>query len=613
MDTTEQDPHFEALLLHLKEQRGFDFTGYKRASLLRRVQRRMAEVGIADVETYRDHLEVHPDEFARLFDTVLINVTSFFRDADSWEYLAAEVLPPLLSAGRGPVRVWSAGCASGEEPYSVAMVLAEAMGLEDFRERVKIYATDVDEQALTTARAAVYPERALESVSAERRERWFERTASGYVVRSELRRSVIFGRNDLGQDAPISRVDLLLCRNTLMYFTAETQARIARRLHFALNPHGVLFLGKAEMLLSQAALFAPVELRRRFFRRAAASAGLDRRAYQTDALVPVTEHDAAVVRLRAEALLTAPAAQVVVAATGEVVASNARADLLFGLGERDVGRPFQDLELSYRPVELRSAIEEAASQRRPVWVRDVEWVRPGSDPVYLDVQVQPLVSAGGELLGTTVIFNDVTRHRELQLALERTNTQLATAYEELQSANEELETTNEELQSTVEELETTNEELQSTNEELETMNEELQSINDELNVTNEELRLRTLQVHDLNDFMEAVLTSLGTGVVVVDRDLRVMSWNDQATELWGVREDEASGRPLVELDIGLPMDDLVPLLHAGLLPDAPLAGGRLAAVNRRGRAVDVDVTVRPLRSNGGQELAGAILVMDVVD
>lgn len=610
MDATEHDPQLERLLEYLKEQRGFDFTGYKRGSVLRRVRRRMADVGVERIEDYQDHLEVHPDEFARLFDSMLINVTSFFRDPDAWDYLRTDVVPGLLSHSRGPIRVWSAGCATGEEAYSTAIVLAEALGLDEFRERVKIYATDIDEAALATARAAVYPERATGGVSAERRQEWFERTAAGHVVRSELRRAVIFGRNDLGQDAPISHVDLLLCRNTIMYFTAEAQTRIARRLYFALNPHGVLFLGKAEMLLSQASLFAPVDLKRRFFRRVSPMALLDRRGFEVGSAVGGLEQDANVVRLRAEALLTAPAAQVVVAASGEVVASNVRAELLFGLTPRDLGRPFQDLEISYRPAELRSAMEEALTRRRPVWVRDVEWLRPGADPVYLDIQIQPLLGTSAETLGTTVIFNDVTRHRQLQLALERSNAQLAEAYEELRSTNEEMETTNEELQSTVEELETTNEELQSTNEELETMNEELQSINDELTVTNEELRLRTLEVSDLNEFMEAVLGSLGTGVIVVDPELRVLAWNDRAADLWGVRQDEALGRSLLDLDIGLPVGALEPLLR-DRDPGTNGHGTRLSAVNRRGHGVELEVTVRPLR-RGDEPRVGAIVVMDVV-
>jgi two-component system CheB/CheR fusion protein len=260
----------ETLLLHLKENRGFDFTGYKRASLTRRVDHRMTEVGAGDYAEYLEYLEVHTEEFTTLLNTIFINVTSFFRDAEAWEYLRAEILPSLLAA-KAPdevVRVWSAGCASGEEAYTLAIILAEALGVEEFRQRVKIYATDADEEGLTHARQATYDERQVRAVPADLLERYFDQVGGRFFFRKDLRRSVIFGRNDLVQDAPISKIDLLVCRNALMYFNAETQSRILSRMHFALAPAGVLFLGKAEMLLSHTELFQPIDLKRRVFRRA---------------------------------------------------------------------------------------------------------------------------------------------------------------------------------------------------------------------------------------------------------------------------------------------------------------------------------------------------------
>jgi two-component system, chemotaxis family, CheB/CheR fusion protein len=609
----EFDPTFESLLRYLKEQRGFDFTGYKRQSLMRRVRREMASVSVDTFEEYQDYLAMNPQEFTALFNTVLINVTSFFRDAEAWEHLRTEIVPAVLAANpNDSIRVWSAGCASGEEAYSLAMTFAEALEPDEFRDRVKIYATDVDDDALTRARAAAYTTRELQGLSSEQVEKYFERNGGQqHVIRKDLRRAVIFGRNDLVQDAPISHIDLLVCRNTLMYFNAETQGQIVRRMHFALNPDGVLFLGKAEMLLSHPELFQPLELKRRFFRKLGA-AQVERRIVKESPRERVAEPETPFSRLRDEALSSAPAAQIVVAASGELAASNRRAEALFGVGARDVGRPFQDLEMSYRPLELRSYIEQALNERHSVWAHDVDWLRPGVEAVSLDVQVVPLVTADSELLGATIIFNDVTRYRQLQNELQYANRQLEAAYEELQSTNEELETTNEELQSTVEELETTNEELQSTNEELETMNEELQSMNDELNTSNEELRVRTLEVGELNQFMEAVLSSLRAGVAVVDPSFKVLAWNTGAAELWGVREDETLGVSLSDLDIGLPTGPLRPLVRAQLLDDGDADGSvRLQAVNRRGRQIEVDVAVSPLRSNGGT-VAGAILVMNVV-
>src|SRR4051794_27722709 len=261
------DASFEALLEFLKRTRGVDFTGYKRSSLERRFQRRLDAVGCASYGDYLDYLEVNAEEFEQLFETLLINVTEFFRDPAAWDHLRDDVLPRLLAAKEPgePVRVWSAGCASGQEAYTCAMVLAELLGVDAYRERVKIYATDIDEEALAQARLAAYGAKEMESVPPELRDRYFERADQRLAFRKDLRRTVIFGRNNLVQDAPISRLDVLICRNTLMYFNAETQARILRHFHFALRDDGVLMLGKSEMMISHRDLFAAVDLKKRIF------------------------------------------------------------------------------------------------------------------------------------------------------------------------------------------------------------------------------------------------------------------------------------------------------------------------------------------------------------
>jgi two-component system CheB/CheR fusion protein len=604
------DPNFEALLVYLKESRGFDFTGYKRSSLMRRVNRRMSQVDVGDYQDYLDFLQVHPDEFTALFNTILINVTGFFRDSDAWDYLRTDVLEPLL-ATRPPdsvIRVWSAGCASGEEAYTLAMVLAETVGLDAFRERVKIYATDVDEEQLNEARQATYGEREMQAVRPELQERYFEQNGSRFSFRKDLRRSVIFGRNDLVQDAPISRIDLLTCRNTLMYFNAETQSKILSRFHFALADSGVLFLGKAEMLLSHGNLFTPIDLKRRVFRRAprvAHTSGAMMAELPRLAAAPVTGLD----QLRSEAIAASPLAQLVLTSDDLVAITNRQLEKQFGVSTRDIGRPFRDLDLSYRPVELRRYIEQSQVERRTLRITDVEVQRGAGETTHLEIQVSPLTDAEGSLLGVNVIFHDVTEARRLQDDLEHANQQLEAAYEELQSTNEELETTNEELQSTVEELETTNEELQSTNEELETMNEELQSTNDELQSINDQLRVSTGRLDEANAFLEAVLTSLQAGVAVVDRDLRIKMWNRRAEDLWGLRIEEVTGQHFLNLDIGLPLEMLRPLLRGALGGETGEA--KVDAVNRRGRPVEVRVVCTPLNGRAaGNGSDGAIIVME---
>jgi two-component system CheB/CheR fusion protein len=612
MTAAEPDEAFEELLEYLKEQRGFDFTGYKRPSLMRRVRRRMDMLDIVDFSPYCEYLELHPDEFTTLFNTILINVTSFFRDVDAWRYLQQETLPELLRRCEGrPIRVWSAGCASGQEAYTLAMLLAEALTPQVFSDLVKVYATDVDEEALGSARQALFTDSEVASVPRALLEKYFDRNGGRFAVRKELRRSVIFGRNDLVRDAPISHVDILTCRNTLMYFNAETQAHILNRLHFALRPEGVLFLGKAEMLLSHSLLFSPIDLRRRFFRRAP---GSFRERPPVDFGAPgegMNGHPL-VQRVLDEALLSGAVPQIVLDDESRLVFCNNRASQLFGLNSRDLGRPLTDLDVSYRPVEISGHIAQASRERRTVWIRDVVWSRPSGESSTFDIQVVPLADDAGAVLGTTVIYTDVSSYKQLQGELEYANRQLETAYEEVQSTNEELETTNEELQSTVEELETTNEELQSTNEELETMNEELQSMNDELHMSNDGLRDRQEQVDRLNDLMGAVLASLQSGVMVVDAELRVLAWNRLAEELWGVRADESLGQRLMALDIGLPVDQLQPAIMRQLgdeTRDRDVM--RLSAVNRRGRDITVEVSVMKLATSNSY-LEGVIVVMDIV-
>jgi two-component system CheB/CheR fusion protein len=292
-----------------------------------------------------------------------------------------------------------------------------------------------------------------------------------------------------------------------------------------------------------------------------------------------------------------------------LVLANECARSLFSLNPRDLGRPLQDLEISYRPVDLRSLIEQAYAERRIVRLDTVERRMLDGSAQYYDVQVAPLQDNGGGTLGVSITFTDVTQCQRLQEQLVRSNQEIETAYEELQSAHEELETTNEELQSTNEELETTNEELQSANEELETMNEELQSTNEELQTINDELRGRTEELNRANGFLQTILTSLRAGVVVVDRQLKVLIWNRRAEDLWGVRADELQNRSLLDLDIGLPVDQLpIPSFLAGKSDYYEVV---LDAINRRGKAIKCLVTSTPFVGLGGDR-QGVVLMMEEV-
>jgi two-component system CheB/CheR fusion protein len=348
-----------------------------------------------------------------------------------------------------------------------------------------------------------------------------------------------------------------------MYFNADTQADILARFHFALNRKGYLFLGKAEMLLTHTNLFTPVNLNHRLFQTvpgAIADARVRLRATRAPDQPTLQRDTRPENSLEAAALETAPEAAILLDGNRNLAAANRRARSLFRLDAPDLGKPFQDLELSYRPVELRSVIDKVAHQHQATTVDDVRWEPPEGEAKVFTVYVAPLLQGDGTVRGTLIVFRDETECARLEKDLQQSRADLQAAYEELQSTNEELETTNEELQSSNEELETTNEELQASNEELETTNEELQATNEELKTMNDQLRQRTDELDNANAFLESVLDGLQTGVVVVDEAMEIESWNAQAAELWGLREDEVVGQHLMNLDIGLELE----ILHKAL-------------------------------------------------
>jgi two-component system CheB/CheR fusion protein len=488
------------------------------------------------------------------------------------------------------------------------MLLAEHMGDEAFRDRVKLYATDADGEAIAAARQGHYPAKALSDVDPGRVERFFERSGDAYVFRRDLRRSLIFGRHDLVQDAPISRTDLISCRNTLMYLNSETQARVLDHFRFSLRERGFLVLGKSEMLFTRIRAFVPVDLKRRVFAKQLVEEDGERMTRWD----PAGGGDAggrSSPEMATVAFDEAPVPQILVRADGIVLRANRRARELFALSEAVVGRRLQDMEVSFRPVELRGPIEEAMQEGQPVRVLGVQH-RAGPATLVLDVEITPL-GRGEAHDGVVIAFVDVSEAQRLQADLESSNQELETAMEELQSTNEELETTNEELQSTNEELETTNEELQSTNEELETMNEELQSTNEELQAVNVELQQRSAELTGVNAFMSSILAGVRAGVVVVDRNLRIEVWNRMSEDLWGLRADEVRGQSLVALDIGLPLDPVRQQIVRTLGGDADGDVIEVDATNRRGRPVRCRITCS--RFEHGGDHPGVILLVEPID
>jgi two-component system, chemotaxis family, CheB/CheR fusion protein len=290
-----------------------------------------------------------------------------------------------------------------------------------------------------------------------------------------------------------------------------------------------------------------------------------------------------------------------------LVIANLHARVYFGLAERDVGRPFQELDVSSRPLELRSRLEQAYAERHTVMVREVEW-RSADETRFLDVQISPLTTGNGELVGCGVSFTDVSRHRRLQAALQDAKRAAQTAHDELQSTVAELETTNQVLHATNQDLHATNQELHTTNEELHATNVELRATNEELATINDELHQRRLDLNAANRYLEAILTSLRAAVVVLDGELRIQAWNAGARDLWGLTEGEVVGRPFLELEIGLPVQKLrAPIrdvLEAEAAGDQPLL---LEATSRTGRAIRCSISLTRLGDDG--HISGVILMM----
>ncbi|HXG02636.1 MAG TPA: CheR family methyltransferase [Candidatus Binatia bacterium] len=550
---TADDPAFRRLLEKLSVDYNFDFREYKPASLIRRIRNRMQQVHAPTFEAYLGYLERHPDEHVPLFNTILINVTGFFRDPEAWQVLGDEIVPRLVAeTGQRGLRVWSAGCSSGEEAYSAAMVIAEHLGdrARDFE--VKIYATDVDEEALQAARQALYRLDAVKDVPAGLLDRYFIREGQAYRFRRDLRRWCIFGRHNLVQEPPLSHIDLLLCRNVLIYFTADLQERLLARFHYSVREGGFLFLGRSESLLTRSRWFVPYHVKWRLFQRTtvpAPTVAMAMRGLYEPHGSPALPADLAL-RPRLSGVIEAlPMAIIVIDATDTILVWNPAAENLFDVpATAALGRKFRDLDVSYRVEGLRARVEQVKNSQIPARLEHLTFTRRTGGLVHAEIHVVGILE--GDRAGSIVVYGwDATESARLREQMERLAEQHATAIEELQSTNEELETTNEELQSTNEELETTNEELQSTNEELETTVQELQAVNSQLATLNMELERSGAELKRLHAYHASVLSSLPVAMIVLDRDGVVRTWNPSAERLWGVRADDVVGRPLTSLPL----------------------------------------------------------------
>ena len=518
-----------------------DFRPYKASTVLRRVERRMAVVHAGTLQDYAHYLEGHPEESAALVKALLIKVTEFFRDPDAFQFIRHSILPGMVDRARSDdrrLRLWSAGCATGEEAYSLAMIVSDLVGAESADWSIRVFATDLNEEAVEFARRGVYPAAMLTNVPEGYRARFFEPMDRGsFRVTKILRQMVIYGQQDLSRGVPFPRIDLVVCRNLLIYFQAELQAELLDLFAYSLQTTGgFLFLGKAETARPSTASFELVNKKWKIYRCLSgpampsfrtASLGMARLGRRSGAAIARAEplEGGHAVRPFDEGIVRAmQVGTVVIDSQYHTIALNAAARRLLGLRDH---APEQDFLHSVRGIpysEVRNAIDTALRNRKPVHLRDLSLgLGDAAEQRFVSLAIAPMGGEGAaEHLVVTVVDSTETvlTRRRLEAAegaqkrlvddltatngrLNDANKDLLDANEELQAANEELMLAQEELQATNEEFEATNEELQATNEELETNNEELQATNEELDTTNAELHSRTGDLQDLAHAMTA--------------------------------------------------------------------------------------------------------------
>ncbi|MEK9500286.1 chemotaxis protein CheB [Gaopeijia maritima] len=612
------------LLAQLRARTGHDFSGYKRASILRRLDRRMQILGADTLDAYLDLVRASPDELDTLLKNLLISVTNFFRDPDAWMVIEQEVVPALFE-GKGPrdsVRVWVPGCATGEEAYTIAILLLEHARTLGAAPSIQVFATDIDMDALRFAREGVYPESIAADVSPERLDTFFEAEGDRFSLRAQVRESVLFAPHNLLGDPPFSRQDLISCRNLLIYLDRELQNDVFELFHYALNPGGRVLLGMSESAESANHLLETVDKHIRLYRRVDTPPKVPRLHGATHpvtgpfrGLLPRGGAARSVIdRYREHLIRSRVPASVLVGTDYEIL--HVAGDAARFLREAP-GVPSHDLLDKVLPdlrIELRSALFQALESGDSVRTR-VREVMMGGVPTQVVLEVTPLAAHGFESAHLEVVFHATVVTRDTRHSPERTDSTVAVQLEEelartkqrLQIVIEEYETTNEDLKASNEELQSMNEELRSATEELETGREELQSMNQELVTVNHELRAKIEQLAQANSDLDNLMAANEVGTLFLDRELRIQRFTPQAAAIFRLQPSDV-GRPLAEMATHLKPHDVVGLARQVLDDLVPVE-----VEQRREGGGDYLTRVRPYRTRRDQ-IAGVVLtVLDVTD
>lgn len=569
------------ILLQLRTSTGHDFSLYKKSTITRRIQRRMLQNNIENTEDYVRYLTDHPSELSSLFKELLINVTSFFRDPEAFVVLKRDILPTLLNDKPDDYvfRAWVAGCATGEEAYSIAIVLRELMDESRHEFKVQLYSTDLAEDAIAIARAGLYPPNICQDISPERLRRFFIKEDGGYRVKKEIREMVVFAVQSIIKDPPFTKLDLLSCRNLLIYLEPELQNRLMPAFHYALNPGGILFLSPSEGIGSHIELFTPINRKWKFYRatpspastRAILISNLNWTAEPAhkapeDIIKTAKETNLAELTRRVLLQLYSPPS-VVTDLTGNILYIYGETGKYLRPAPGHVSLNIIDMAREGLQLELRSAIK-AANHGAQTLTSDLQ-VKSNGDfhPVRLGIRTLSTPNNHQNLL--LVTFQDIShpasgkparikrstkpvelrRIEELERELSYTKENLQATIEEQYASNEELKCTNEEMQST-------NEELQSTNEELETSKEELQSINEELVTVNSELQAKIVQLADMQNDMKNLLDNIHVGTIFLDQHLIIRRFTRDASQIYRLVASDV-GRALRDIKSELEGEDLL--------------------------------------------------------